>query len=414
MTGRNPGLIVAACFAALVLVAGGTRAQSVEPQASGVLSWFDFRSSPFIPVPEIATDPIAGTSYGVLPVYLVTGEGGDISRIYAPDIIFHPALGYGARFRVFDYPSQDAASYLVAGGKERIEREVDAAYSTGITRRDAWSFSARAVYDRCATPRFFGIGNDTTEADRTNFTQEQAYLDARLGRNFTPELQVALEMRPRLMQIERGVLERSVPAPFLGGANEWLTRLFVTYDTRDSPTTPTRGTELAAFVGGTERRFLSSVSYSELGLDARHLLPLNERMTLVGHAALHYMPGAEPIPFWALRSLGGENSIIGERQPLRGFGEGRFRDTNLFSASLELRSEVFSPNLFSQEVHFEAAPFMDAGRVFHRAGQDPFSGMHVDGGIGLRGIARPFIVGYVDIGFGAEGAAVFSGVNYPF
>ena len=36
------------------------------------------------------------------------------------------------------------------------------------------------------------------------------------------------------------------------------------------------------------------------------------------------------------------------------------------------------------------------------------------GGIGFRGIAEPFVVGFVDIGWGGEGAAVFSGINYPF
>ena len=34
--------------------------------------------------------------------------------------------------------------------------------------------------------------------------------------------------------------------------------------------------------------------------------------------------------------------------------------------------------------------------------------------IGFRGIAEPFVVGFVDIGWGGEGAAVFSGINYPF
>ncbi|HEV2551943.1 MAG TPA: hypothetical protein VGU20_31840 [Stellaceae bacterium] len=36
------------------------------------------------------------------------------------------------------------------------------------------------------------------------------------------------------------------------------------------------------------------------------------------------------------------------------------------------------------------------------------------GGVGFRAIARPFIVGYLDIGYGAEGSAIFSGINYPF
>jgi hypothetical protein len=35
-------------------------------------------------------------------------------------------------------------------------------------------------------------------------------------------------------------------------------------------------------------------------------------------------------------------------------------------------------------------------------------------GLGFRGIARPFVVGYVDIGYGSEGIAAFTGLNYPF
>jgi hemolysin activation/secretion protein len=126
------------------------------------------------------------------------------------------------------------------------------------------------------------------------------------------------------------------------------------------------------------------------------------------------MPGSGDIPFWALSSLGGDRSIIGERQPLRGFGEGRFLDRNMFSGTLELRTRVFDLNLFSQTLTFEAAPFIDTGQVFHRMSDSPISHLHYAGGIGFRGIAHPFIVGYVDIGYGDEGVAIFSGINYPF
>jgi hypothetical protein len=32
---------------------------------------------------------------------------------------------------------------------------------------------------------------------------------------------------------------------------------------------------------------------------------------------------------------------------------------------------------------------------------------------GLRGLAHPFSVGYVDIGYGSGGVATFKGINYP-
>jgi hypothetical protein len=44
----------------------------------------------------------------------------------------------------------------------------------------------------------------------------------------------------------------------------------------------------------------------------------------------------------------------------------------------------------------------------------PLTQLHKVGGIGFRGVARPFVVGYADIGYGSEGVAVFTGLNYPF
>jgi hypothetical protein len=45
---------------------------------------------------------------------------------------------------------------------------------------------------------------------------------------------------------------------------------------------------------------------------------------------------------------------------------------------------------------------------------NPIDRLHPVGGVGVRGIAEPFVVGYVDVGMGGEGPAVFSGINYPF
>jgi hypothetical protein len=35
-------------------------------------------------------------------------------------------------------------------------------------------------------------------------------------------------------------------------------------------------------------------------------------------------------------------------------------------------------------------------------------------GVGMRALARPFVVGYLDIGKGSGGLVAFSGINYPF
>jgi surface antigen Omp85-like protein len=414
-----------AAFALVLALASGRAAAAPEKAAAGSpnagAGWLDPRNWPFIPIPEIGTDPNSGTTFGLLPILLDMNENQEISRIYAPDVIYNPDLGYGGHVRVFGYPSTDTAWYGVIGAKQRIERELDISYETGITRRQPWSFSGRVVYDRSATERFFGFGNGSDVSSDSNYTRGEEYLQGRIGWNVTPTLQVAYDARPRVFHVGRGTF-RSLPSietrfpgvPGLGTENEWLNRLFVSYDTRDSADIPTRGTQIVGFAGIADRQFLSSVSYSLFGIEARRFEPLGDRFVLAGRVGARYMPVGDDAPFWALSSLGGDRSIPSERQPLRGFGDGRFVDRNLFSASVELRTRLFDLDLFSTDLSVEAAPFVDAGRVFHDPGDNPIRSLHVAGGVGLRAIAKPFIVGYVDIGYGSDGVAVFSGINYPF
>jgi len=126
------------------------------------------------------------------------------------------------------------------------------------------------------------------------------------------------------------------------------------------------------------------------------------------------MPSAGNAPFWALSSLGGDRSVTAEREPLRGYGSDRYIDRNMFAGGAELRTRVASFNAFGTRVSLEVAPFVDAGKVFADLGASPFSKLHATPGLALRGVASPFVVGYVDIGFGHGKAAVFSGIDYPF
>ncbi len=52
--------------------------------------------------------------------------------------------------------------------------------------------------------------------------------------------------------------------------------------------------------------------------------------------------------------------------------------------------------------------------VFSRTSTDPLQRLHKVAGLGFRGVARPFVVGYVDGGYGSEGTAALTGINYPF
>lgn len=44
----------------------------------------------------------------------------------------------------------------------------------------------------------------------------------------------------------------------------------------------------------------------------------------------------------------------------------------------------------------------------------PLPRLHSVAGLGIRGLACTFVVGYFDVGYGSEGVTVFTGIDYPF
>ncbi|MBV9698276.1 MAG: hypothetical protein JO005_15240, partial [Gammaproteobacteria bacterium] len=93
----------AALLGVVLAGAGSALAQSTEGRAR----LFDPASAPFVPVPEIDLDPNAGTTLGLIPVWLRENAAGEIRQILAPDLIHSTYFGYGARGRIFVFPSAD-------------------------------------------------------------------------------------------------------------------------------------------------------------------------------------------------------------------------------------------------------------------------------------------------------------------
>jgi hypothetical protein len=407
---------------ALALLAGATaQAQSTAAQTSGWGRWFDPATAPFIPIPEVDTAPHSGLTLGVIPTWLRTNSRDEIERIVAPDLIHSQYFGWGARMRVLGYPSADTQWSVVGGGKQRVEREFDGRYVAGQTRAGPRSWSVEAIYDRSGTPRFFGLGNQSQHADETSYVDNQGALDVTVGRNLSPRLQLAYRARERYVDVLPAALhglpsiERLFPRLLgIGSEHELQNTALLTRDTRDSPIIPHVGARYILYGGFVTRALGSSVSYSYFGAEARQYWALGSSLTLAWHAGARYMPSAARAPFWALSSLGGDRSVTGDREPLRADGADRYIDRNMFAGGVELRTRVATFNAFATRVSLELAPFVDAGKVFSNFGTSPVSRLHSAPGLGVRGLASPYVVGYVDIGFGHNRTAVFSGIDYPF
>jgi len=400
--------------------AGGAAPNS--PPTGALSTWFDPSTAPFLPIPLIGADPNSGTTLGLLPVWIKTDDEHEIRRIIAPDILHNPYFGYGVDGRIYAYSSKDEQWSIDAGAKERVERGADAEYQVGRLRDQRWSMNYSLIYARIGTPRFYGIGNESPAIDETNYTNSQELAQVQIGLNLTHEWQILYTGRMQSDDVTPGTLAgiASLETRFgrilgTGTNNLVLNRLSIIYDTRDDLVVPSHGTELIAYGGGAARHGLLNESmYSEAGFDGRDFLPIGHETILAAHLAVRYLPTAHAVPFWALSSLGGGESVAGGEQPLRGYGEGRYYDRNSFSTTVELRRTIVSFDAVSTRVDLEFAPFVDLGRVYSRTSTLPFEQLHHVFGVGFRGIAKPFVVGKVDVGYGSEGVAVFTGLNYPF
>jgi Omp85 superfamily domain len=390
--------------------------------STGLSRWFNPATAPFIPIPEIDVDPDSGTTLGIIPTWIQTDDNHEIRRIIAPDVIYNPYFGWGVHGRVFGYSSQDEQWSVVAGIKERVEREFDGEYQRGRLREERWSFNTSVIYDRSGTPRFFGIGNESPAIAETNYTDQQEQLQMQVGLNLTHVWQLQYTGRLQIVDVLPGTLAKiaTIQERFgrilgVGVNKQALNRLSIIYDTRDDLVVPRHGVQLIAYGGLSSRDgILNDSMYSEVGGDGRAFWPITEDTNLAVHSAIRYLPTSHRVPFWALSSIGGGQSVVGGEQPLRGFGQGRFYDRDSFSSSVELRHKMATFDTAGGSIDLELTPFIDVGRVFARSGTFPLQQLHHVYGVGFRGVARPFVVGYVDIGYGSEGIAAFTGLNYPF
>jgi len=435
---KKTGFAVAA-VAAAALLAAASPVSAQEPPAStagvpeaplevpapgrpsGVMRWFDPATAPFIPIPEIDVDPHSGVTLGLFATFLSVNDRNEIERITAPDLFHSQYFGWGAGLSLYGYPSPDDQWVVLGSVKERVERSFDARYLAGKTRTTPFSFSLEAIYDRSGTARFFGIGNETPDYGESTYVDDQASLAGSVGYNFTRALQLAYGARWRNVDVLPGVLT-GVPSTEtlypdlngLGSEHAFEHTVTLTRDTRDSDLIPHSGARYIVYGGFASHAFGSSVAYSYLGAEARCYLPVTPDVTLAWHVAARYMPSYAEAPFWALSSLGGDRSITNEREPLRSEGMDRYVDANLFATGLEVRTQVAGFDAFGTHVGLEVSPFIDAGKVFANGKPDLLSELHTALGIGMRGIASPYVVGYVDVGYGRGRAAIFSGINYPF
>lgn len=369
----------------------------------------------FIPLPAFDTDPNAGETYGLLPVLLFRGPQDEVRSILAPSVTYNEIRGVTATFRYFAFPSPAERVDVVAGYSERIERKVDLRYRNLGVFAGRFHADVQLVHDRDAAIRFFGLGPQSLAENETNMTLEVTAGYATIGVNMTPTARLSLGETVQRFEVRRGGVpglpftrDRFPDLPGVRGATIHAQRLALTYDSRDSLTTPSRGLALTLFAEASAELLGSSSDYIRSGVETVYLRPLiDRRLTVVTRALLEALTGDPDTPFQVRPSLGGTST-------LRGFSQNRFFGDARFLVNVETRTRLFGLRLFGVTAEFEVAPFVDVGKVFNSTEQFVERGFEVTPGVGFRGLARPSVVGHIEVGVSREGPAIFVGLDYPF
>ena len=383
------------------------------------------RPASFVPIPEIILDPNEGNTYGLMGVWLFLNEREEIQYMVAPDVRYNATKGWFPNFRIFGYPTETRRYSILVGKSTTKDENYEVEYlDRGVLDGKMFVYG-HVDYERDSTERFYGFGNDSRQSNESNYTSDDFLAEGEPTWWFTSHVAASYHMEVRRFSLSSGQVS-GVPfieAPrflrhrdtnIVGRGSEpgvyWKHRVTFTYDTRDSIDMPTEGAYTYLYGEIADRTLGSSTSFTKFGGEARGFIPFRgERKNpiLAMRALLDYVAGSGDTPFWERSSLGG-------RRALRGFGSDRFIGFNRSLLSTELRTRVYQRKLFGVKAEVELAPFVETGQVWHGVTHSPYANLYWVYGLGFRGLVRPQIVAFVDVGRGSEGTSVFTGIDYPF
>ncbi len=367
-------------------------------------------------IPAIANSKNDGVDGGIIVPFIFNDKDGRITQIIAPMYVNNEFLGSRVTFNFFKYPRRGEEITFLASYTEKIERKFLGTYRNLYLAGGRYSFEASAGFFKNATARFFGIGAKVPQDNETNYTDRELYGYVSAGIYVGPGQRVLFTQRLRNVELQPGGIPdlsftQSVfpSVPGMGGATISGNRLGFLSDTRDDTVTPTIGSYFAVYAESAQAFTAARTTFfSKYGVEYRKLIPnQTKRYTFAFRGKFEAALGGADIPFFERSMLGGQSS-------LRGFGIGRFVDDHSIVFNLEERIQLFHLRFFGTVAEVETAPFLDIGKVMSNIGYRWLSNYEINPGIGFRAIARPNVVGRVDVATSKDGNAVFAGLDFPF
>ena len=345
-------------------------------------------------------------------------ESKRITNILAPDVTYNEIDGVGWVFRMRRSFSRDSDLLLDAGSSSNGADNYDVRFrQRRFGPQELLYHHVQFTYVTLLSPRFYGIGNETKEEDESSYVFRRTAADVILGAELPFDMRIELRERIVSYQVGPGRLDKvqSTKARYPGIDGVSDGRLTIqahlvklTYDSRDSLSTPSRGLFGEFTYEISDETLGSEVGFQRFGLKLTGLIPkFGGRLVSVANFSGWIMTGNN-IPFYELTQLGGKTTI-------RGYGQGRFVDQNGFVVNFEERINVLEYNIAGVDQILQLAGFIDAGRVFADGEAFTLKDTKIAAGAAVRLVVPDSeLVASIDVGVSDEGPAVFVDLDYPF
>jgi hypothetical protein len=263
-------------------------------------------------------------------------------------------------------------------------------------------------YRRMRQPHFWGVGPDSREEDRSDFSQDLGTVGASgWWRPLNVPLLVTGGVAWETNRVGGG-WDSSYPntdevfgSDDVFGLDESTDYVRVdagaTFDRTHVEKLQVRGLSLGGEWSYYEGVDDTDSRFHRLAGDARAFIPANERQLLAVRllAEDHIGESGRGVPFTHLAHLGDERG-------LRGYSGRRFRESALLATQLEWRYEVYWHPGFP-DLRLEGFAFVDSGAVGPELGAIDLSDFHTTPGLGLRWVKAGDARGEVFIAHGGEG-----------
>jgi len=253
---------------------------------------------------------------------------------------------------------------------------------------------------------FFGFGNDTTLALRTDYALNSHDITARGIVNAAPWLRLGMDLGYFIPTIGPGedrnyrstdIVFSDREAPGLVQQPSFLhSTAFAEIDYRDAKGNPRSGGYYYAGFGVWDDRTLNQYDHKRFQSEVSHFIPVaTKKHVIANRVGLIFVnnPPGERVPFYLYPYVGGHNTV-------RGFKEFRFQDENALWINTEYR--------YAAGKYTDLALFVDAGKVARNWQDLGFGGMHTAYGFGVRFGTPKRTFARLDFGFGGgEGHQIY-------